>query len=429
MRPSAGTGLREAHAHLPHLGLALSLTNLGASRDRAEAIEAIARAAEGVPSGGWLLCGSLRPEAWPDEPRDGTRWPTRGELDAVTRGPCVIMSFDHHAVLANTAALRRAFAAGALRPGAPDPPGGVIVRDRAGEPTGLLLESAAWQAWNAAPQPGEGERAAQVESALAHLAGHGFDEVHDLKSPAWLGPLLARLEASGRLPLRVRLYPLLEDLRGVAGSRGAWEGDRVRLAGVKCFADGTINSRTAFMLSPYGDPIPGAPRGQALMSVEALGGAIDAATAAGLELAVHAIGDGAVRNVLDAAAGRRGSGARIRVEHCELIDEGDVGRFAPLGLTASVQPCHLLADVEALRRLLPRRLDRVLPLRDLIASGLEPGRTLLFGSDVPIVRADPADSIQAAVHRRRAGDPPGAAIAPEQAIDEATAWRCFRAEG
>ncbi len=91
-----------------------------------------------------------------------------------------------------------------------------------------------------------------------------------------------------------------------------------------------------------------------------------------------------------------------------------------------MQPCHLLADVEALERSLPHRLHRVLPLRDLLDAGLVPGRTLIFGSDVPIVPADPADSITAATLRRRPHDPPSRAIAPHQAISEKTAWECFR---
>ena len=115
-----------------------------------------------------------------------------------------------------------------------------------------------------------------------------------------------------------------------------------------------------------------------------------------------------------------------RIEHAELISPEDIPRFKQLGVIASVQPCHLLPDIEALRRALPDRLDRVLPIRELIESGMEPGVDLLFGSDVPIVRAEPRDSIRAAVDRRREGMGQSEAIGPGQAIDEATAWRCFR---
>ena len=115
----------------------------------------------------------------------------------------------------------------------------------------------------------------------------------------------------------------------------------------------------------------------------------------------------------------------LRIEHAELVDEADVGRFAALGVVASVQPCHLLADIEALRRLLPHRLGRVLPLRELAAAGCRPGDLMWFGSDTPIVRPDAEDSIQAAVHRRRVGMGEGEAIAIEQAIAEPEAWDAF----
>ncbi|MEL7484376.1 MAG: amidohydrolase family protein, partial [Planctomycetota bacterium] len=136
------------------------------------------------------------------------------------------------------------------------------------------------------------------------------------------------------------------------------------------------------------------------------------------------LGDGAVCAVLDAVERVRPPRWMVRIEHAEVIDAADVPRFAELGVIASVQPCHLLVDIEALGRALPDRVDRVLPLRELIDSGLEPGQTLLFGSDAPIVRPDPEDSIRAAVHRSR---PDSVAIAPDQAISESEAWSCFDA--
>jgi predicted amidohydrolase YtcJ len=145
----------------------------------------------------------------------------------------------------------------------------------------------------------------------------------------------------------------------------------------------------------------------------------------GLPVAAHAIGDGAVRAVLDAIEAVRPRTPGFRIEHAEIIDEADIPRFARLGVLCSPQPCHLLADVEALRRYLPHRLDRVLPLRELIDAGCTPGRRLLFGSDVPIVRADPEDGILAATKRRRADMHPSQAIAPAQAITEPEAWACF----
>lgn len=410
--------LREAHAHIPAHGRAMSMLRAGDCLNKEELLDLLGRAG----GTGWVLAAGARVNAWTDP-----RWPDRSELDRVQPDrPCCVMSFDHHSIAANTAAMRAA----GMSEDEPDPPGGVICRDaRTGTPTGLLLESAAMRVWHSAPEPGESERRAHVLAALKDLATHGFTEVHDLLSPAWLGPLLASLDADGLLPYGVRLYASWEELESqhaaATGPRG-WERPRVRLAGAKCFADGTLNSRTAWMIEPYRDPLPGLPLGKPMMTAAELDSALALTRAKGLELAVHAIGDGAVRAVLDARERAGRESPPLRIEHCELIDRSDVVRFAELGVAASVQPCHLLADIEVLTRELPHRLHRVLPLRDLIDEGCAPGRGVWFGSDVPIVRPDPEDSIRAAVHRGRAEG--GPVIALEQAITEVEAWRCFAPE-
>jgi predicted amidohydrolase YtcJ len=243
---------------------------------------------------------------------------------------------------------------------------------------------------------------------LLALRAMGYTEVHDLLSQEWLGPILADLDRNDELPVdRILLYPNVTKLSALISTRFRWESDRVKLAGGKLFADGTLNSRTALMLSPYANPLPGLPRGQAMATPSDIDDALSLTSSLGLQLAVHTIGDAAVRLMLDRYEHHliTAPSASLRLEHCELIDEADVPRFAKLNVVCSVQPCHLLADIPVLTRQLPHRLDRVLPLRELIDSGCRPadpdGSGLLwFGSDVPIVRANPEDSIQAAVHRR-----------------------------
>lgn len=413
------SGLREAHAHLVAHGRAASMVHLAGATSAVDAVERLGAAAAALAPDAWLLGTGARPESWPE--RD---WPTLAEIDAaVPDRPSLAWCFDYHAVLLNSAGLR----AVGIGDSTPDPPGGVIVRDSTRRPTGVLLESAALRAWAAVPEPTLAESREHVERALSDLAALGFAEVHDLKSQPWLGPMLADLARDGRLPLRVHLYPLVDDLPAVAAGRRAWESDRVRLAGGKVFTDGTLNSRTASMLHPFADPIPDHPRGTPMMTADEIDTAIGVCEGLGVGLAAHAIGDGAVRAVLDAVERVRPRACGVRVEHAEIVDRADVPRFARLGVVCSVQPCHLLADIEALRRFLPQRLDRVFPLRDLIDAGCEPGRLLLFGSDTPIVRPDPSDSILAATARGRSGEPPEAAIAPEQAVSEAEAWACFGA--
>lgn len=425
---AARAGLREAHAHIAQHGRSMGMEQFEGCCDARECLERVARAAgrlrfQGAPLGRWLLGGGLRTEAWPDPV-----WPTAAQLDAATGPrPACIWSFDYHALVVNTAAM----GALGLDSGAPDPEGGRVVRNGAGEPTGVMLEAAAKRVWGAIPEPAGAERRAQIVSGLRDLGGHGFTEIHDLLSQVWLGPELAALDDAGALGASVWVYPRLEDLQEVARSAASWQRERVRLAGAKVFADGTLNSRTAWMLGPFADPLPGLPCGQAMVTVESLRAAMSRVRALGLGLAVHAIGDAAVRAVLDAYEAEGGAWETapgvppLRIEHAEIIDAADVPRFAELGVVCSVQPCHLLYDIEALQRGLPHRLDRVLPLRELIDSGLEPGEGLWFGSDVPIVRPHPGDSILAAVRRGR--EDGAVRIAPSQAISEAEAWRCFGA--
>ncbi len=417
--------LREAHAHIASHGRSLSMLSLAACASVGECLDLLGREAAGLEPGAWLLAHGARPEGWAE-----ARWPDLAELDrAIPDRPGAVMSFDHHALACNS----RAFVAAGVRALSADPPGGVICRDaRTGAPTGLLLESAARLVWQAAPEPGPSQRREHVAAALADLAAHGFVEVHDMLAQPWLGPLLAELFDRGGLALRVDLYVPLEDFDRALLSAEAWRRSGLRLAGAKVFTDGTLNSRTAWTLEPFRDPMPGMERGKPLMTVGEIAAAIRRCRDAGLRLAAHAIGDGAVRACLDAAAMEGDGRARedvLRIEHAEIVDAADVPRFAELGVTASVQPCHLLYDVEALRRYLPHRLERVLPLRDMIDAGLEPGASLLFGSDVPIVRPHPEDSIAAAVNRRREQNSPHDAIAPGQAVSNAQAWTAFTCPG
>jgi hypothetical protein len=390
--------------------------------------EAARLSAANEPLDAWVLAAGARISSWSD-----ARWPTREELDHTGAGrPVCLMSFDHHAVCSNA----RAMLAAGLADDSPNPEGGVIVRDAAGKPTGELLEAAAYLVWHAAPAPGPSLIRQHALAALHDFARLGFTEVHDMLAQPELGPLLASLDRAGELPITVRLYAPWRDITSFAREANAWTTPRVSLAGGKIFADGTLNSRTAWMLAPYAHPLHHFPTGRPVHTSAELREAIIACRDANLGLAAHAIGDGAVRAMLDAFEDiNPPANLERRIEHCELIDDADVPRFAKLGVTASVQPCHLLYDMEVLSRELPHRLDRVLPLRDLLNAGLTPGHTLRFGSDAPIVRPNPHDSIEAAVHRRpttRAGNgrcephPPWSPIAPAQALTEPEAWSCFR---
>jgi predicted amidohydrolase YtcJ len=371
----------------------------------------------------------VRTEGWPE-----ARWPTIDELDRATTGlPCVLMSFDHHAAACNSAALAHA----GLKGGDRVAELGVVVADEiSGLATGFLLEHAAYCVWGCAPEPTEQERVHHVWMALERLRALGFTEAHDLHSQGWLGPALNTLEREDRLAINVWLYPPIAGLERDHAGRSAWVSEKIRLAGGKVFADGTLNSRTAFVLDEYREPRPGpggGAHGKAMVSAAELDRAIELVERLGVHLAVHAIGDACVRMALDAIERTSktpiGSRGMHRIEHCELVHEDDLSRFAEMDVVCSVQPCHLLTDIEVLCRQLPHCLDRVLPLRSLINAGCAPGELLWFGSDAPIVRPEPEDSMQAAVHRRRVGMMVEESIGFEQRLTVEEVDRCFSRAG
>lgn len=419
------TRLREAHAHIAAFGRERSFVQLANAASREDALARVAQAAEALPKDAWVIAVGLRPDGWADP-----RWPSAGELDrAALHRPCVVWSFDHHALACNAAAMERA----GLTHASPDPEGGRIVRDASGAPSGLMLEAAAKHVWAAVPEPDERQRREHVATALRLLRGMGFVEVHDMLAQDWLGPVLAEMSDAGELPCTVWLYAPEDRIVDFDRAADDWQREDVWLAGGKIFADGTLNARTAWVLEPYADGHAAFPCGEALRDADAIRAALLRCRDLGLGLAVHAIGDGAVRAALDAyesvdrtniESGELGI-PELRIEHCELIDAADVPRFAELGVVASVQPCHLLTDIEALRRGQPGRLSRVLPLRELADAGCRPGDLLWFGSDVPIVPPDPADSILAATRRRRVEMPEADAIGWAQRLGESEAWRAF----
>ncbi len=408
--------LRESHAHLFQLGRSLQMVDLIGCCSRDEMIELLAKRAKDTESTDWILAHGARPDGWEDP-----RWPTRQEIDhACDQRAVVAWCFDYHAMVGSSAALSAAsidqksrFESGRVELG------------HDGTPTGVLLEHAALAMWNAVPEPSESMRIELVRDACLHLEALGFTEMHELKSQPWLGRVLSDLYSNNEITLRTSLFPLMKDLRETISQAPKWNRDAVTIGGGKIFVDGTFNSRTAWMLQAFADGNPEYPCGTPMMKTAQIDRMMSICKDHQLPIACHAIGDGAVRAVLDSIerVGCQHTGCRI--EHAELIDESDIHRFKELGAIASLQPCHLLPDIEALTKAVPNRLHRVFPIKELIESGLEPGKDLIFGSDVPIVRANPDDSIQAAVYRRRVGMDASQAINIEQAISQEQAWACF----
>ena len=405
--------MREAHAHIFQLGRSLTMLDCSKCESRESMIETIAAFASRLDADEWVLAHSARPEAWADR-----RWPTRQELDhAADHRPVCAWCFDYHALVASTSALTHAGIDGSTTIDR-----GIIELDDQSTPIGVLYEHAALTLWNSIPEPSESQRRSCVLDACKHLKNLGFNEVHDLKAQQWLGPLLYELRSSGEVDQSFQLFPLVPDLDATLATRDQWNSDAIRLAGTKIFTDGTLNSRTAWMLDPYTDKDT---TGTPMMTADEIDHAMLLSKERGLPVAAHAIGDGAVRAVLDSIERTKCTHMGARVEHLELVHADDVPRFAELGAIASAQPCHLLPDIEALNTGLGDRLDRVLPLRSLLDAGLVAGESLLFGSDVPIVRANHEDSVQAAIDRRRPGMPESDAIGIEQRLTREESLACF----
>lgn len=414
--------LRDAHVHVHDFGVSLACLDLSTCRSKDEILQRIASAEPDET--GWIRGMRAAPEQW-----SVAAWPGAEELHDAARGhPCYVRSLDIHSLAASTRALELA----GIHPDTPDPRDGVIVRRHDGALDGVLLEGACRAVIDAVPDASPEQRKAAIRRALGRFAELGFVEVHDMLSRAWLGPLLREIdEEDGGLPVKVLLCPLLDDFPDHLETRASFENERIVTAGVKIFTDGALNTRTANMLRPYTHYAQGLRRGLALMTQMEIEGAIARCEQMGFPLVAHAIGDAAVGRVLHALENTRPQLPGYRIEHAQFVAPADIPRFAKMRIIASMQPCHLLTDIEPARRLLPHAESRAFPIRDLVeayrAENLDPVEYLWFGSDAPVVRPLPEDNIQAAVHRRRVDMPEDQAFAPEQAIDEDLALACMQA--
>jgi predicted amidohydrolase YtcJ len=313
-----------------------------------------------------------------------------------------------------------------------DPPGGRIVRDADGHPTGALKEGAVELVNALVPVPREDQMPALLEDALRRAAALGITAVQD----AWGRPeelqALRRMRGDGGLPIRVRLALDLLPRIGLAGHRDrldeleamrAEEPDTpdLRTGILKSFLDGVVEARTAYMLDPY----PGSDlRGDPLWEDDELRQAVALAHARGWQVELHAIGDAAVRQALDAyeALGPGEAAAqRHRVEHIETIDPADLPRFAQLGVIASMQPMHAVPEASQVDTWTENLHPTVAATGWRLRSLLDSGAMLAFGSDWPVVPIDPMLELHAAVHRRTADGQPHGGWLPKEGVSVANA--------
>ena len=416
-------GWVDCHAHLKSVGAMMGLCDLSGTADKQEALDRLAEFALARPDEQWIRGRGYNLNAWVDP-----SYPTAADLDAAAGDrPCVVRSFDGHSSWVNSAALKLL----GISRETPDPEGGRIIRDEAGNPAGVLLESAAWMFL----QPFEAETPQKMDEDLRagveHMVTLGYTGAHcpDICGEGDPAVTLARFERlwpGNSCPLRVRIFAPFDCLERAAElSPAADSDDRVQIAGIKSFYDGSLGVRTAWMFEPYtgGDDC-----GMRVMDPAELRRQIAQTNAAGLPLICHAIGDRACCEVLQAFNEAGDPQAGNRIEHAQIVRREDVGLFARAGVAASVQPGHLWTDWQPSDRLLgPGRAAASFAFRSMLDAGV----TLGVGSDAPVVSADPRHSLHAAVTRTDGqGKPAGGwhiaqAISPRQWARAASsdAWR------
>jgi predicted amidohydrolase YtcJ len=395
-------GLSDAHIHLLAWSRARVTLDLTAARSRHEALVAVARALERHPDDRTLVGRGWQDHAWSEAP-------DRASLDRVTgERPVLLHHKDFHTLWVNSAALRRA----GVGPTTLDPPGGRIERNASGEPTGVLREHAVRlvRALEAETERPDRDLIAQ---AIRRLHAFGITAVHDFEGAEARRVLSEMMRGAGPR-LRVLMHVAHADLdaalsEGLASGAGD---DTFRIGALKLFADGTLGSRTASLLEPYDGSTD---RGLDLMTAAELRDTVRRSAAGGLSVAVHAIGDRACRSALDAFESAASELRRLplapRIEHVQLLDPEDRPRFAALGVAASMQPAHCVADIDLAERHWGTRRRHTYPWRDLVESGA----LLAFGSDAPVEDPSIATGLRAALTRERLGE--GGAYVPEQCID------------
>ncbi|WP_304191938.1 amidohydrolase, partial [Phenylobacterium aquaticum] len=359
-------GLVDAHAHLMGIGFRELTLNLEGSASivelqaRLKAWNAAHPGTEPLSGRGWIETH------WPEK-----RFPTRADLDAVVPDrPVVLTRADGHALVANSKMLALA---GVTRDTA-TPTGGQILKDAAGEPTGMLVDNAKALVSAKVPPPTEAQMREAARLAVNLYAARGWTGMHNVSVAAKDVAILRDMAAAGTLPIRVDNFMDLKEA-GEVLAKGPYADPTglVRVDGVKLYMDGALGSRGAALLAPYSDA-DGA--GLILTPPDVISGALDKARAVHAQIAIHAIGDRGNRMVLDAyekAFNDNPAGlaaARWRIEHAQVLSPEDKPRFAKLGVIASMQPSHAIGDLFfAPARLGEARLKEAYAWRDLWDSG------------------------------------------------------------
>jgi predicted amidohydrolase YtcJ len=395
-------GFNDAHLHLASAGLEMKNLHMGGEKTLDAFRERLLAKVEQMAPGEWIVGGGWDETLWPVQVL-----PTRWDLDEVSAGhPIYLERVDGHIAVANTRALQLASITVASR----DPYGGRIDRDDAGTPTGILRETAKDAVLAVIPKPVHEKRRQAIESALADLASHGITSAQD--NSQWEDfQIYEELEREGKLTARISEWlsfdDSLENLNAKRISHPASD-NLLHTGMLKAFLDGSLGSKTAALLAPYSDD----PKNSGLPQYETakLNAMTRERVLAGYQIGFHAIGDKAIQLALDAFADAEkaardgkvmasdgGTDYRLRIEHAQVVTPQQILRFKDLKVIASMQPNHLLTDMNwAESRLGAERAQHSYAWAEFLRRGV----TLAFGTDYPVEPVTPFRGIYAALTRQ-----------------------------
>ncbi len=396
-------GFHDSHVHLLYHGFSLAQLDLEKTKTKAEALALVAKKANKLAEGSWILGAGYLLSRWGEEIN-------KKDLDDVAPKHYVVLrSQDHHSAWLNSLALQIA----GINKSTPKPEHGEILRDANGEITGVLLEHAYDLVAQKLPKPSNQELVKALDNAADDLASYGITTVHHMAyEPAQFWRVLAKEASKDNFPIRV--WACIDQDRieaaseiGLATAQG---GNNFQIGGAKFFADGALGSKTSHMLEPFDNSTN---YGTEVHGYEILIDRFPKAIAAGLVPVIHAIGDAANRAVLDALAETKelwqAQNMRPRIEHAQHLHSQDIIRFAELGVIASMQPIHLRFDAKTALDLLGERAANMHNWRSLLASGA----SLAFGSDTPVAIPDVIEALKTGLDRKAES---GEELYPEQAL-------------
>ena len=416
-------GLIDSHSHVMSVGIAAMTLDLSETKSLAEALAKIAAYAKAHPDRPWILGRGWNQELWPDK-----RFPTAADLDPVVGDrPVWLERVDGHAAWANSKAIEVAGVTAATR----DPAGGKVERVApGGKPAGVFVDNAQDLVSKAIPAPRPEDRDFAFSLAQDIFFSRGVTATADMGTTIEDWQTFRRAGDNGTLRMRVMSYAAGIDNMELIGGPGPspWlYQDRLRLNGVKLYADGALGSRGASLKAPYADA-PGT-KGLRITENTALKNMMSRAAMDHFQIAVHAIGDEADASMLaafDELSATYTGDRRWRIEHAQIVDPADIPLFGKHGIIASMQPVHQTSDrLMAEKRLGPDRLKGAYAWKSIQATGAK----LAFGSDAPVELADPFVGLAAAISRQGPDGEPAGGWQPQEKVTREEALAGYTVNG